>query len=320
VDDVESNLFVAEGLLYPYGLSIDTVSSGFEAIDKINEGKIYDIVFMDHMMPKMDGIETTKKIRETGYAQPIVALTANAIIGQSNIFMENGFDGFISKPIDIRQLNAILKKFVRDKQPPEVIEAANRDKNNQRNNAGGKVYSSAKLTEIFVRDAARLANTLEEIQEKGSYSEEDIRTYTISTHALKSALTNAREIDLSGIAAMLEQAGRERNIAVIRSETRAFLDKLRTIIEKYRPHQEDNADVEIIDEDRALLQKKLLAIKSACTIYDKKTIKEAITDLQQKQWSSTTRKLLAKLEEDLLNGDFAAIAKASEEGEVRNEE
>jgi CheY-like chemotaxis protein len=109
----------------PYKLYIETAMSGKEAIKKIENGKVYDIVFMDHIMPGMDGIESTKRIRELGYTNPIVALTANAVAGQSEIFLTNGFDGFISKPIDIHQLNSILKKFVRDKQPPEVIEAAN---------------------------------------------------------------------------------------------------------------------------------------------------------------------------------------------------
>jgi len=70
---------------------------------------------MDHMMPNMDGIEATKRIRELGYTKPIVALTANAVSGQAEIFLDNGFDAFISKPIDTRQLNATLNKFVRDR-------------------------------------------------------------------------------------------------------------------------------------------------------------------------------------------------------------
>ena len=125
VDDVESNLYVAKGLMAPYRLTIDTAMSGYKAIEMIKGGSVYDVVFMDHMMPEIDGIEAVKKIRELGYTQPIVALTANAVVGQSDVFMANGFDGFISKPIDVRQLNMMLKKFVRDKQPPEVIEAAN---------------------------------------------------------------------------------------------------------------------------------------------------------------------------------------------------
>jgi len=115
VDDVTSNLYVAKGILQPYELDIDTVNSGFDAIDRVKAGKIYDIIFMDHMMPKMDGIEAVKIIRELGYKEPIIALTANAMTGQAEEFMVNGFDGFISKPIDLRQMNSALNKFVRDK-------------------------------------------------------------------------------------------------------------------------------------------------------------------------------------------------------------
>jgi len=68
---------------------------------------------MDHMMPKMDGIEATKKLRERGYKGPIVALTANALVGNDEMFARHGFDGFISKPIDIRRLDAVLHKFIR---------------------------------------------------------------------------------------------------------------------------------------------------------------------------------------------------------------
>jgi PleD family two-component response regulator len=80
VDDAESNLYVAKGLMAPYGLSIETAASGFEAIDKIKGGAVYDIIFMDHMMPKMDGIEAVKIIRGLGYSRPIIALTANALV------------------------------------------------------------------------------------------------------------------------------------------------------------------------------------------------------------------------------------------------
>jgi len=103
VDDVESNIYVAKGMLAPYGLKIDTAISGFEAIDIIKKGNEYDIVFMDHMMPEMDGIETVKFIRDMGYKHSIIALTANALIGREEMFLQNGFDAFISKPIDSRE-------------------------------------------------------------------------------------------------------------------------------------------------------------------------------------------------------------------------
>jgi signal transduction histidine kinase/ActR/RegA family two-component response regulator len=115
VDDMTTNLDVATLLLRPYGLQIDKALSGYETIDKVEGGMVYDVIFMDHMMPKMDGVETTKKLRASGYTQPIVALTANAVVGQADMFLENGFDGFISKPIDIRQLDELLNRLVRDK-------------------------------------------------------------------------------------------------------------------------------------------------------------------------------------------------------------
>jgi len=123
VDDVKSNLFVARGLLAPYGLQIDVIDSGTRAIEKIKEGNVYDIIFMDHMMPVMNGIEATKILRGMGYDRPIVALTANAMVGQAEMFMQNGFDAFITKPIDTRKLNAVLKDFIRDKKPSETVNA-----------------------------------------------------------------------------------------------------------------------------------------------------------------------------------------------------
>ena len=130
VDDFKSNLDVAKLLLKPYELKIDTAESGFEAIDIISGGNEYDIIYMDHMMPKMDGIETTRKLRQAGYAHPIVALTANAVAGQQKMFLSNGFDGYITKPIDIRQLNDSLNKFIRDKKRDKQIPGASYKENN----------------------------------------------------------------------------------------------------------------------------------------------------------------------------------------------
>ena len=115
VDDMDAHSDVTKLLLRPYGLKIFTVKSGFEAINYIKAGNEYDIVFMDHMMPKMDGVEATKIIRGLGYRHPIIALTANTMAGQAEMFMENGFDDFISKPIDLRRLDAVLNKMIRDK-------------------------------------------------------------------------------------------------------------------------------------------------------------------------------------------------------------
>jgi signal transduction histidine kinase/CheY-like chemotaxis protein len=119
VDDVDINLEVAKGLMEPYGLTVDCVLSGKEAVEKIRgESPRYDMVLMDHMMPEMDGIEAVRIIRhEIGseYARtiPIVALTANAIAGNEEMFLAHGFNGFISKPIDINRLDEMLKQWTK---------------------------------------------------------------------------------------------------------------------------------------------------------------------------------------------------------------
>jgi signal transduction histidine kinase/CheY-like chemotaxis protein/HPt (histidine-containing phosphotransfer) domain-containing protein len=128
VDDVATNLDVARGILKPYGIQVECAFSGQEAIDLIkgSPGR-YDAIFMDHMMPGMDGIEATKIIRNeigTEYAKtvPILALTANAIVGNETIFLENGFQAFLSKPIDIMAMDAAVRKWIRNKEKEEAYE------------------------------------------------------------------------------------------------------------------------------------------------------------------------------------------------------
>ena len=120
VDDVVTNLDVAKGMLKPYGMMVDCVTSGQEAVALIREAKTkYNAIFMDHMMPGMDGLETARIIREeigTDYARniPLIALTANAIVGNDKMFLAKGFQAFLSKPIDAQKLDASIRRWVRD--------------------------------------------------------------------------------------------------------------------------------------------------------------------------------------------------------------
>jgi len=123
VDDVEINLVVAEGLLALYGLQIETASNGRAAIDKVKNGKAYDIIFMDHMMPDMDGIEATKELRALGYSGAIVALTANAVPGNEEMFLKQGFDSFISKPIDVQKLDLVVERFIHVRNSEQIRRA-----------------------------------------------------------------------------------------------------------------------------------------------------------------------------------------------------
>ena len=307
VDDVETNLYVAKGLMAPYGLKIDLATSGFEAIDKIKEGAVYDIVFMDHMMPKMDGIETTKQLRKMGYTRSIVALTANALSGQAEMFLKNGFDDFISKPIDIRQLNISLNRLIRDKQPAEVVEAAQKEKIELEKKHGpgqGHQQVDTQLAKIFARDAEKAVDSIKTSMRNNLNNESDLQMYIINVHAMKSALANIGEKELSSIALRLEQAGREKNINVILTETTNFIDNLCKVVNEIKRKDEENIITEDTEDTLILLKENLKIIKEACAAFDKKTAKNALNELRKTTWSQKTGDLLNSISEHLLHSEF----------------
>lgn len=115
VDDSAMNLKVVSSLLSHYGITIDTALSGSEAIDKISD-RSYDLVFMDHMMPEMDGVECMHRIHELPRFRerkiPIIALTANAIGGAREMLIREGFDDFVAKPIEKSAMERVLRKYL----------------------------------------------------------------------------------------------------------------------------------------------------------------------------------------------------------------
>ncbi len=126
VDDEPMNLVVASGLLKGYGMIVDTAESGAEAVSKYEKAD-YDVIFMDHMMPEMDGVEAMKRLRgiasKTGREARVVALTANALSGAREMFLMEGFDGFIAKPIDLVLLERVMKQVL----PKEKVKYEGRD-------------------------------------------------------------------------------------------------------------------------------------------------------------------------------------------------
>ncbi|MCL2367310.1 MAG: ATP-binding protein [Oscillospiraceae bacterium] len=311
VDDVESNLYVARGLLLPYGLTIETAGSGIETIHKIKSGATYDIIFMDHMMPDIDGIETLKILREMGYDRPIVALTANALVGYDEVFIRNGFSGFISKPIDIRLLNSCLNRFIRDKQPPEAIEAA-------RSAAGLKHKEDhvPKATDEskapFLRDAHKAMAVLNAIMSQQSIDDSSLKSYSIHTHSIKSALMNIGEAELSDMAHTLEQAGRKADLETIEHQTPSFLTRLLAVIEALT--SDDAKEDVAADNDLDFLYAQLQVIQTACETYNKRSADNAIDMLSQKPRSKQTRQLLDGVALHLLHGDFEDAAGLLKQG------
>jgi PAS domain S-box-containing protein len=303
VDDMETNLYVARGFLMPYGLTVDTALSGKEAIEKIGQGNEYDIVFMDHMMPVMDGIEAAKAIRAKGYTHPIVVLTANAVSGQAGMFMANGFDGFISKPIDIREMNASLNKFVRDRQPPEVVEAARAAYSGSTADEAAPQVDS-ELAKIFTSDAEKAIVVLQGYDERKSYESDDLQMYIINVHAMKSALANIGETALSVLAQELEQAGRDRDAAFLSEKTLVFLGKLRALVDGLRPEATEYDSGDVTKEDMEHLRKTLLAVKDACAAYDIDAASSAFRELKKKRWPAKYGELIDSIAVHLRHSDF----------------
>ena len=248
VDDMDMNLYVARGMLAPYGLKIDTALSGYEAIEKVKRNE-YDIVFMDHMMPKMDGIEATREIRKLGaqYEKlPIVALTANAVSGMREMFLANGFNGFISKPIVMQELGDIIKEFM----PPEKItlrtepRTADDDKTYDGflDDVGktGEINTETGLDQLY-GNKRNYYNTLKIFCEKlvpecdnmaVTLESKDINGFTISVHAMKSMLAVIGAAELSGAAFDLETASKKGDIDFCAREFPELKNKLLSLQEK----------------------------------------------------------------------------------------
>jgi HPt (histidine-containing phosphotransfer) domain-containing protein len=137
--------------------------------------------------------------------------------------------------------------------------------------------------------------------------------YIINVHAMKSALANIGETELSAVALRLEQAGRENGIGVIKAETGAFIDKLRAVIARIKPKDADNGPSEDTEEALALLREKLIVIREACAAFEKKTAKNTLNELKEKTWSRNIRELLNKISEHLLHSEFDNAAALADE-------
>ena len=303
VDDVETNLYVATGLMKPYGLKIETVSSGAAAIGRVKAGNVYDVVFMDHMMPHMDGIEAVRQIRGLGYDRPVVALTANAVAGQADVFLQNGFDAFVSKPIDVRKLDAVLNKLVRDRHPADVVENARRQAAKAAGNGAAQRQLGSLLKESFIRDARKAVAALENA---AVGDEEGLRVFTLAVHGIKGALTNIGEPGLSRLAAKLEKAGRENDTAQITALTSVFLSGLRALLEKIEPKQTEDST----DKDPEYLRDRLLSVRDLCAEYNRKGALDVLEEI--KHCSKKTRAVLDEIMSLVLQSEFAEAGIAAE--------
>jgi signal transduction histidine kinase/DNA-binding response OmpR family regulator len=252
VDDMPVNLQVARGLLEPYGLSVDTALSGPEAIDLV-KAKKYDLVFMDHMMPGMDGIEAVRRIRaweaEQGHGEngvAIVALTANVLVGNMEMFMSRGFNGFVPKPIDIVQLDEVLNQWVRDKQKTKHITLPQEKKEeitmNSKNSllhenipgldikkglamSYGKEENYRQVLSLYCQDVNERLPIFQSVPETDA-----LPFFVIQVHALKSASASIGANEVSELAAKLEAAGKQEDLTLIKEKLPVFSERISELV------------------------------------------------------------------------------------------
>ena len=210
-----------------------------------------------------------------------------------------------------------MNKYIRDVYPAAIVEAARQLKNNLANSSGKPPSVNPELLKIFNRDAENAVTVLEMIIKKqGSYADEDIKLFIINVHAMKSALANIGETEISSLASKLERAGHERNNVFITEETPVFLSALRAIFEKNKliinKNNKNDADNNQYG-DTAYLYEKLAEIKNACAGYDKKTAKKVLTSLSKMKWPPPVVELMDKIAEHLLHGEFDEAAKLAED-------
>ena len=253
VDDEHMNLVVAKEIFSSYGMEISTADSGGEAIGMCKE-KDYDLVFMDHMMPGMDGVEAMHRIKQDAARAnkeiTVIALTANAISSAREMFFAEGFDGFVPKPIQIAELERVLKRVLpknaivytktphkrKKKEAPAATEAVppvaaavadpyapltalGVDTAYGIDYCGGDTEFYEELLADYV---SKKDEKLSEIQ--GYFDNEDWENYEIRVHSLKSTSALIGATDLSEKAKALEFAAKEKNIQFILDNHAQFED------------------------------------------------------------------------------------------------
>ena len=262
VDDVITNLNIIKGFLNQYEIKVDCVTTGQKAVEAVKNEKIkYDAIFMDHMMPGMDGIEATRIIREeigTEYAKniPIIAFTANAIIGNEELFLNKGFQAFISKPIDIHRLDKVLRHWIRDKSK----EVKNVYKNETQGNDDKEEFKMTEIPGINKVKAMSMVdgeiklfisvlrsfcvNTPEILKKLENVTEDNLNEYSILVHGLKGACAGIGAEKLREKMYYLELKAKSGNISEILNknenmiqDTLSLIDNINVKLKEYESWQ-----------------------------------------------------------------------------------
>ncbi len=306
VDDNVVNLTVAEGLLEPLKMKIDTVTSGKAAVDKISDFH-YDIIFMDHMMPELDGVETTHIIRRfhPEYNDvPIIALTANAVDGTKEMFCREGMNDFVAKPIELRMLAAKVKQWL----PVEKIQKVYRKHEEDRTE---KKEGDIQIGDLDVKYAINMLTSeslfwkvlkvfYHSIEKKVKLiwmflEEEDWPDYTIEVHALKNAARQIGAISLSDKAAAMEKAGNARDTEAIRAHTEEMLTQYASYLPVLAPYCEEEDEEGKENISKEVLYGLFRELQEAVDDLDMDKMEDVIEQMKQYRYEGEQRELFAQL-------------------------
>ncbi|MDD3413888.1 MAG: ATP-binding protein [Lachnospiraceae bacterium] len=313
VDDNHTNLIVAEGLMKPYQMQIDKAMDGQTAISMVKD-KEYDLVFMDHMMPGMDGVETVKEIRSLAGERfknlPIVALSANALSGAREMFEKSGFQGFLAKPMNLQELDHVLVKYLAVKRPPEmpirVIKKS--DKKTVLNFIKGvhtdigmkyagmdlDIYHT--ILKTYYPDMTERLVELEHI-----FAKKDLKLFATYAHAMKSASASVGAIEISELAKILEFAGKEENVSTIEEKLQEFINKFREVLQSIGEYlnklkwEEKEQGIETLDYLDKIDSKLKERLYQAVDGMDSITAEEVLKEINQYTYNAEIAYYLEKI-------------------------
>ncbi|MBQ9487152.1 MAG: response regulator, partial [Selenomonadaceae bacterium] len=300
VDDTVMNLTVVKGLLKQTKVQIDTAESGFECLKLVTQNH-YDIIFLDHRMPGIDGIETLKRMKlingNLNTETPVISLTANAVSGAKQIYLDAGFQDYLTKPIDSAKLEEMMiaylpKEKVHFKDADESAEDNSIDEKAKvpewlKNVAGidvaegiahcGGVDSYMDALTVFAQSVTSGAKEIAEFYRRG-----DIKNYTVKVHALKSSARVIGAAELSEKARRLEDAGNAGYVDEIKRFTDGLLELYISFADKLSPllkTEEDDDNKPPIDDDA--LAEAYETMKEVAQTFDYDSMQFVIQSLEE---------------------------------------
>ena len=328
VDDNEMNIKVTKALLEPFKMCITTANNGKEAVDLVSKNQ-YDLVFMDHMMPVMDGIEATKTIRKFKgeyYCElPIIALTANVTEEARTLFAKANMNDFVAKPIQMDEIARCLLKWL----PNEVIEvqtesAVQEDAYTLEENAealpviegldvneGIKNCGSKEVFLDLVKDFYKLIDS-KSLKIETCLNEDKIREYTIEVHALKSTARMVGAMELSALAYELEKLGNENAKDEIESKTPELLRLYRSykvLLEEYgKTGEEATVKVSV-----SQIKETLMRIHDAMDSFDLDEADKAMGELKGYEFPEEMKEMVEELSVFLADVAIEDVIRVTEE-------